>query len=293
MNDPYVWWNGAVMRPCDARLDPRDRAVLYGVGLFETLRSYGGRAFQLASHLRRLRTTAVRLRLDVGLGSRIVGRAIGELLAACELTRGDASVRITVTGGLDGGGIDCPPASPPSVLIHARPTLRHRGVQGIHACRAQSDTYRPLPTVKSIGYLGSVLARLAAREKGCHEAIIVSPDELVLEGANSTILARLGNVLVTPPLDGQILPSVTRRIVLEIAANAGITTQEAPIGWPNLLEAREVLSVGSVREVASILTIDGHPIGNGAPGAFARLLFRGYRQRVQRELSGSAACFRP
>lgn len=288
MNDPYVWWNGAVVRPSDARLDPRDRAVLYGIGLFETLRSYDGRPFQLAAHLHRLHTTAVRLRLDVTLERRGVGRAIRELLEACELRRGDAAVRITVTGGLDGGGIDRQAASPPSVLILARPTIRSRAIQAIRACRAHGDAHRPMPSVKSIGYLGSALARLAAREQGCDEALVVSPDGHVLEGANSTIFARLGNVLVTPRLDGTILPSVTRRIVLELARADGIATKQASIRWDELLAAREVLSVGSVREIAAVVAVDGLPIGNGRPGAFGRRLFRDYRRLVLRESDTSA-----
>lgn len=288
MSDPYVWWNGSVVRPADARLDPRDRAVLYGIGLFETLRSYDGRPFELPAHLRRLHATAERLRLDVSMRRAAVGRAIQDLLEACRLTRGDASVRITVTGGLDGGGIDRPAATPPSVLIHARPTPRHRGIQGIRACRALGDAHRPIPSVKSIGYLGSALARLAARDRGCDEAIVASPDGSVLEGANSTIFARIGQVLVTPRLDGRILPSVTRRIVLEIARSVGIATEQRSIAWEELVSAREVLSVGSVREIAAVVAIDERPIGTGSPGPFGRRLFREYRRRTLRTLGGSA-----
>lgn len=282
MNDSYVWWNGAVVRPSEARLDPRDRAVLYGIGLFETLRSYDGRPFQVPAHLRRLRSTAERLRLDVAIERPGLERAIRRLLEACDLAHGDASVRITVTGGLDGGGIDRAPASPPSMLIHARPASRPRSIQAIRACRAEGDVHRPIASVKSIGYLGSALARLAARERGCDEAIVVSPDGHVLEGATSTIFAQLGKVLVTPPLDGAILPSVTRRIVLEIARREGIACEEARIPWTDLTGAHELLSVGSVREIAAIVALDGSPVGRGTPGPVGRRLFRDYRMRALR-----------
>ncbi len=280
MTDRFVWWNGAVMPPEEARLDPRDRAVLYGVGLFETLRSYRGFPFGLDAHLRRMRATATKLRLDVSFPPRRARAAIAELLAACELDRQDASVRITVTGGLDGGGIDRPAASPPSILIHARATARLAAPAAIRVCRAGDDAHRPIPGIKSIGYLPSALARLAARERGCDEALVMTEANEVLEAANSTILARLGNTLVTPPLDGRILPSVTRRIVLDLAGRMDIAVDERPLHWHELANARELLAIGSVREISAIVAVDGRRVADGRPGPWSRKLFRAYRREV-------------
>lgn len=280
MTDAPVWWNGRVMAPAEARLDPRDRAVLYGVGLFETLRAYQGVPFALDDHWRRLRGTAERLRLEIPIERGALTRAIRALLEACELTSRDASVRITMTGGLDGGGIEQPPATPPSLLIHARPVPRPRGPLSLRVCRAGELAHRAIPGLKSIGYLPSVLARMDARERGYHEAIVALPGGQVLEGANSAILVRVGDHLVTPPQDDQILPSVTCRLVVGLARRAGISVVERSLHWDELLEATEILCVGSVREIASVVDVEGHPVGRGRPGPVAKTLFRAYRARV-------------
>ncbi len=277
MTDPFVWWNGRVVRPEEACLDPRDRAVLYGVGLFETLRAYEGVPFELAAHLQRLRHGAARLELPLDLPTARARRAVRELLEACDLAGGDAIVRITVTGGLDGGGIDRPPAGPPSVLIYARSVVRRRAPAALRACRAGPEAHRALPGLKSIGYLPSALARRDAGVRGCDEALVISEANELLEGANSTILIRSRASLVTPPLDGRILPGITRRIVLALARGDSWRVEERRIPWDELVTAREVISVASVREVAAIVSIDGVTVGGGAPGTWTRRLFRRYR----------------
>lgn len=277
MTDPFVWWNGRVMRPEEARLDPRDRAVLYGVGIFETLRTYDGEPFQLAAHLQRLRNGSARLALPLDLPTARARRAIRDLVAACGLAHGDAFVRITVSGGLDGGGIDQPPAGPPSVLMYARPVTRRRTPASLRACRAGPDAHRAIPGLKSIGYLPSALARRDAGVRGCDEALVSSEANQLLEGANSTILIRSASSLVTPPLDGRILPGITRRLVLALARGEGWRVEERNVPWDELMSAREVISVASVREIAAIVSIDGMSVGGGAPGPWTRRLFRGYR----------------
>ncbi|MFN7955524.1 MAG: aminotransferase class IV [bacterium] len=289
MTDRFVWWNGRVMRPEEARLDPRDRAVLYGVGLFETLRAYHGVPFALDAHLRRLRHGAARLRLALDLPTPRVRTAIRDLVEACDLARGDAFVRITVTGGLDGGGIDCPSAGPPSVLIHARPVVRRRSPAVLRACRASPQAHRAIPAIKSIGYLPSALARRDASQRGCDEALVLSERDELLEGANSTILVRSGTRLITPPLDGRILPGITRRIVLDLARAEGWPVEERCIPWLELVAAREVMSVASVREIAAIVSIEGRTLGAGVPGEWTRRLFRRYRERALGRNEGSAA----
>ena len=163
--------NGRLIEATAARIDPADRGLLLADGLFETLRVYGGRAFQLAAHLARLAAGAVVLDLSLPPAGDIA-RAVAETLAANDLREG--SLRITVTRGPGERGL-LPPAHPsPTLLIVGHPSGKAPpAAMTAHVSSIRRNEHSPLSRLKSLAYLDNVLARAEARAAGaayrCHE----------------------------------------------------------------------------------------------------------------------------
>ncbi len=279
----FVWVNGQVLRSDEPALSVRDRGLLYGDGVFETLRAYDGVPFLLDEHLARLADAASSLRICDGLNTAAIGQAAIELLRRNELS--DAYIRITLTRGEHKGRLELEPTESPTLIVVVQPrrplppSLHDPGSTAIVASMRQNAD-SPLPRYKTLNYLNNLLAKTEARSRGAHEAILLNTRGEVAEAASSNLfLVREGH-LITPSLDSNILPGVTRAEVLRLAAEAGIPTEERIVRPDELRLAGEVFLTNSVAELVPIRAIEGHPVGLGLPGRVTRELHAIYRDRV-------------
>jgi len=281
----WVYLNGDLVAAEQAALPALDRGLLYGYGLFETMRSYGGRVFRLAEHYRRLEAGAEMLAIPVPLTLAALGEAVETTLARNGLA--DAYVRLTLTAGeAEGGG--------PSVVLFARevteyaPELRERGMAAVISGVRRNET-SPLARVKSLNYLDNLLAREEARRSGAGEALLLNTRGFITEGAASNVFLACDGTLFTPGVEAGALPGITRQVVMELAREEGLAVEEANVALPDLFGAGEAFLTNSVMEVMPLVSVGGRPVGLGRPGPLTGRLARRYRDLVARETSTARA----
>jgi 4-amino-4-deoxychorismate lyase len=260
-----------------------DAGLLRGLAAFETLRVYGGRPFALAQHLERLGSSAARMQLELPPVSDLEALA-GDALRAAGVA--DCSLRFTVTGGRGDGAGSVAMASVLALPADLE-TTRHDGIAlvalqlGLDP-RLRKDSPWLLDGVKSTSYAVNMAAWDEARRRGADDAVFVAAEGSVLEGPVTNVWWRSGKVLYTPSLDLGILAGVTRAYVLRLAQSTGYRVLEGWFPLEALSSADEAFTSSSVRELMPIVSLDGSPVGPGAPGQAARAL-----QAALREAAGT------
>ena len=282
--DRAVWLNGHLVRGHDAALSVFDRGARDGGAIFETLRVYAGRPFAWQRHMERLVLSAAELGFPVPPSPSQLRAAVDEVLAAEGL--GDSVVRITVTRGIPGGR----PVRT-SAWVEAEPVggrlwvgtrTRHPEDGGPAGGRAivSLTPFAPglLGRHKTTSRLAYDLAREEARAAGADEALLVSPAGEVLEGAVSNLFVVLdGGDVITPPLSADVLPGVTRAIVIELCAELGIALREVAVPLAALPGAEEAFVTNSVQEVLPLAWVAGRATHGRK---FGLRLLSAYRERV-------------
>jgi branched-chain amino acid aminotransferase len=286
MSEQVCWVNGELVKASEARVSPLDRGLLYGDGVFETMRAYAGRIFRLGAHLDRLLQAARGLGFPFALDSELLAQACRQVVRANDLA--EAYVRLTVTRGVGGlpSELDAPPA--PTVLAVAREfdgypeSLRERGmVAGVASVRRNASS--PLSRVKSLNYLDNLLARAQAAEAGADEALLLDTDGNVVEASASNVFLVSGRRVITPPVSAGVLPGITRQCVLDLCPELGLEAVEDTFTLADLLQAREAFLTNSLMEVMPLTVVEGGPIGEGAPGPVTKDLMQAYRELVREE----------
>jgi 4-amino-4-deoxychorismate lyase len=264
-----------IVSPDEPVLLADDEALLRGRAAFETLRVYGDRPFRLADHLARMRTSAERLRIAWRDG-------FEELAAAALGAAGepDAVLRLYLTPGREGSGEPVPLALV-STLPPDLEERRARGISLISLLGVRAEAPWLLGGVKSTSYAVNMAAESEARARGADDAVFVRDDGVVLEGPVTNVWWRTGSTLFTPSLELGILAGVTRAAVLEAAPAAGFEVGEGEYALAQLLDAEEVFTTSSVREVMPVVRVDDRAFKRG-PGA-------GALQAALREMASAAA----
>jgi len=224
-----------------------------------------------------MRPTVRRLGLRADLTAARIRRAISRLLRANRV-RVDVGLRITLTGGPDGGR--------PSLILHARtlePSPDAMRVRGVRLCLAPWPRVPsgPLRGHKTLNYLEHMLARAHARRRRADEAIYVDSEGRLLEGTLSSLFVARRGTISTPPVDCGILPGITRARVVRIIRSLRIPIRERPIALRDLRGCSEAFITSSTNEVLPVASIEGRPVRRGE---LWQRIWRRYRDQV------AAAC---
>lgn len=276
-----VYLNGKLVDAVQAQVSAGNPAFLHGVGLFETLRAYDGRAFALGRHVERMRTSAGQLDMPLGDVLERVPEAVRQVLAV----NGLKNARIRFTATPPGAGES---AAEPTLLVAAQetagypPELYEKGMTVCICDRYRQSSQDPLAGHKTTSYYSRLMALRMAQAKQCGEALWATPANHLAEGSISNLFLVKGGRLRTPPVDTPVLPGITRGIVLELAGESGLTADEAPCTIDDLLDADEVFLTNAIMEVMPVARIERRAIANEQPGAVTRRLHELYRQRVTR-----------
>ncbi len=278
---PTISLNGRLVSTGEALVPALDRGFLYGDGVFEVLRAYGGAAFALEEHLGRLRASATKLAMSLPVPiSRLRTEVEAALVAAGPI---DAHVRILVTRGAGDLGVAPVNAHDATRLIVVTPfsapsrELYARGINALVVRAPWINMRGPTSGAKTLNYVANAMWMREAKASGADEAIIVGHADALLEGATSNVFVVHDGVATTPPLDAGILPGLTRGFVLASGANVGVKVREAPLSLADLWTADEVFLTSSVRELVPVVRVDDHEVGTGEPGSVTRSLHRAYR----------------
>jgi len=284
--DGYVLLDGRVVAASRAKVSVFDRGLLYGDGLFETMRGYSGRVFALTEHLERLRSSAQFLGISIpDLDWRV---ALGDLLRRNGLGTSDAWVRLNITRGPADPALLPPVESRPTSFVLVRPvaeTIAAAQRRGVAVTLLPYSRHGFVPEHKSLNYLPGVIGKTLADHRGAYEGLFVRDGKFLTEGTTSSVFVVRGGRVVTPPEEG-ILPGVTRRLVLAAAESAGIPTAERALRTSALNDANEVFLTSSVAEIVPVVKVDGRRVGDGKPGLVTRQLQRLYRTYVRLSLRG-------
>jgi branched-chain amino acid aminotransferase len=275
-----VWLNGALVEEGDARISPGDRGFLLGDGVFETLRCYAGRPFDLDAHLGRLEAGAAALGIEPPPRAAIAAAAL-DVLAANGLA--DARMRITLTSGAGPPGL-ARGESRPTALVTAGPLQPWPPTATAVISRWRRDERSPLAGVKTTSLAESVVALREARAQGADEAIVLNRRDDVCEATTANVFCVRGGRVETPSLQSGCLAGITRERVLRACREEGLDCAEAELPASVLDEAEELFLTSSTREVQPLVAVGGRPVGDGQPGPVTRRLARVYADAVLAQL---------
>ena len=272
------WLDGRLLPLDEMRVPVLDRGFLFGDGVYEVIPVYGGHPCRMDEHLDRLATSLAATGIpdphDRNGWRQLLGQVTdanggGDLALYLQVTRGVAPKRDHAIA----------PGLVPTVFAMAMPLperstdAQQRGITAV----TLPDTRWALCQIKATTLLANVLQKQQAAEQGAGEALLVR-DGLVIEATASNVFAVLDGVLVTPPIDPGMLTGVTRGLVLELAAGAGIEYREAELPAERLPKASEIWVTSSTREMSPVTELDGRPVGNGRPGPLWRDIDRLYQE---------------
>jgi len=276
-----VYLNGRYVDAEQATVPVTDRGFLFGDGVYDVVRAAGGELIDVDRHLQRL--TRGLLALRIGLDDDRVAefREISRTLLHDNAVDGDAIVYWQVTRGAAPRTHQFPPSgTAPTVLASTTPIVLP------HALRRRGSSVITVPDVrwsrcdiKSVNLLPNILAKQQSVEAGADEAIFVR-NGVIMECASSSVFLVLDGELRTHPLTTQILPGITREIVLELAAELGVPIREFPALISDVGRASEMFFTSTVNDVMPIVRVDGQVIGNGQPGPISRRLYAAFAERI-------------
>ena len=282
-----VWLNGRLVPAGRARVSALDRGLLHGDGAYDTWRTYAGRPFAVAAHVRRLAAAARTLALPSPGPAAAWEHRTRLLVARARLP--DAAVRLTLTRGPAGDALAPVGRARPTLLLVARPLprdLSRRQARGVSVILLPfpRDATPPWAALKLVGHASAVAGRLAAARRRADEALYVTPQGQVTEGTTTNLFLVERGALVTPPRSAGILPGVTRALVLALARREGVAAREESVPVPRLRRAAEVFLTSSTVEIVPVVRLDGRVVGEGRPGELTRLLQVRYAAHVRRAL---------
>lgn len=271
-----------------AKISIFDHGFLFGDSVYEVVRTYGGRPYQIGPHLARLFNSASRISLEIG---RTREQLTGDIEAAVREAgcAGEAYVRLIVTRGV--GEIDINPASckSPSVILIVKDLAAwpaesyERGIDVAIVSTVRNDPQTVDPSIKTGNYLNSVLALIEAKKRGAGEACMLNAQRSLTECTTSNVFLVKDGILLTPSLECGILAGVTRSDVLRLARETGIPCREGAFPADDLRRAGEAFITSTTRGIMPIGTVDGKPVGDARAGRpITKRLVELYREDVER-----------
>jgi len=282
-----VYIDGCLYDESEAKISVFDHGLLYGDGVFEGMRIYGGRLFRPELHIARLQQGAKVIQLDVPWTADEMIDVICRVACENGFTDKDAYCRLVVTRGKGNLGLD-PSACPKPSLIAIVGTIKlypeedyQNGLAVMTTAIRRNSPESCPPQIKSLNYLNNILAKLEANRYGAKEAIFLNHLGHVAEAtADNVFIVKNGRVL-TPPVLAGALPGITRHSVLELAAGLEIPTEERNMLLIDLYGADECFLTGTAAKVVPVTRVDGRTIGTGRPGRITRTLMSAFTKLTQ------------
>ncbi|MGR9013642.1 MAG: D-amino acid aminotransferase [Gammaproteobacteria bacterium] len=277
MDNKTVYLNGQYLPLDEAKISVMDRGFLFGDGIYEVIPSYSGILFHFQEHMERLENSLSSIRL-VNPHDRAQWQ---EILTPLLETGQDQYIYLQITRGV-GSKRDhvFPENISPTVFAMSSTIVPFTELDSGAKAISIDDSRWELCNVKATTLLANILLRQQAVDVGCAEAILVK-DGYVTEGAASNIFAVIDGVLITPPKSHEILPGITRDVILEIAEQNNISYSEDIISLDALKTASEIWLTSSTREIIPVVQLDNEIIANGKPGPIWKTmnrLFQAYKQ---------------
>jgi len=274
-----IYLNGRRVARAEACISIDDRGFLFGDAVYDVLRAYHGRLWAADRHFRRLARNLAEVEIE---GVDLTELETLARQATAESGYEDANVYVHVSRGEEPRKLVYGDGLTPTALIIVRDTAQlvspdyGRGVAAV----TRPDLRWRRCDIKSTNLLANSLARKAARRAGAYEAILYDEAGYITEAAAMSVFGAEGGVLYTRPTGPEILPSVTREFILEIASELGIPVRLEAIARSRLPHMEEIFLSSTNHEVCPVVTLDGASVGDGAVGRVSGRLLERFRERI-------------
>ncbi len=284
MSEQQIWINGQFFDADNAKISVFDHGLLYGDGVFEGIRAYNSKILKLKTHLIRLFESARYISLNIPYTIEELEQATRESLQKNNLT--DAYIRLNVTRGKGDMGLNPYNCKEPTTFIITGKTKLYPQVMyesGLEIVTASTIRNHPAafsPRVKSMNYLNNIMAKIEGLNFGCIEAVMLNHNGYVSECTGDNIFIVKNGILKTPPLNAEILEGVTRNLVIKLAENMGVETQQIDITRHDIYIADECFLTGTAAEIIPVTRIDARDIADAVPGPITSMFMQKYRQLV-------------
>ena len=279
-----IYLDGKFVDSSEAKVSVFDHGLLYGDGVFEGIRLYGGNIFRLEEHLERLEYSAKAIMLELPLTRDEIRVATCETCRQNGLT--DAYIRLVVTRGVGDLGLApwlCP--KPTIFIIASKISLypKEHYDNGLAIVTVPTRRIGPAslpPAIKSLNYLNNILGKIEAKLFGALEAIMLNEQGYVAECTADNVFIVHKGTIITPAASQGALKGITRGAVIDIAAELGVPLQESDMTRYDIWCADECFLTGSGAEVIPVVKLDGRVIGSGKPGPITHRVLEAFRRRV-------------
>jgi len=274
-----AYFNGRFLPEEDIRISPEDRGFVFADALYEVIRTYEGRLFETQAHWDRLSYGANALRFNrTDFGD--LTDVAETLLRKNGLTQGDATVYVQVTRGQAPRSHAFPPQETPLTIYASARAFFPKGfaTDGVSVILV-SDQRWARCDIKTVGLTANVLAQQQAQDHGAYESLFVR-DGAVLEGTHTNLFTVFDGTVVTPPRTNYILGGITRQVILGLCKKLSIPAVESPVFESRLMEANEIMVVGTTTEITPVIRVNGQKLRSGVPGEITRRLWKAFQDKV-------------
>jgi branched-chain amino acid aminotransferase len=277
-----IYFNGKLVPKEEAAVSVFDHGLLYGDGVFEGIRFYGGRVFRLEEHVDRLYMSARAIALDIPMNPDEMARAVVETIRANDLT--DGYVRLVVTRGEGSLGLSPRSCPKPTIFIIAStitlyPDEMYQNGLKLVTCATRRIAHGALsPMVKSLNYLNNIMAKIEAEQAGAGEGLMLNEQGYVAECTGDNVFVIKDGAITTPPISAGALAGVTRAVVFEMARELGIPIREENITRYDIYTADECFLTGTAAELIPAVVLDSRPINDGKPGPLTTRLTKRFHE---------------
>lgn len=279
--DLIIYLDGEYVKENEAKVSVFDHGVLYGDGVFEGIRAYGGRIFRCKEHIDRLFAAAKAIMLEIPNTKEEVAEIIAETCRRNDLK--DCYIRLVVTRGKGDLGLNPKSCPKPTVFCIATgiklysDEMYENGMPIITASVRRNKATIVDPQIKSLNYLNNILAKIEAVRAGAEEALLLNHDGVVTECTGDNIFIVKDGVVITPPKYVGILDGITRKTVMDICKRDGIPVKEEEFTLFNLYNADECFLTGTAAEAIAVTKVDDRTIGSGKCGEVTRKILDGFK----------------
>jgi len=277
-----VFLNNDIINADKAKVSVSDAGLLYGMGLFETMRACNGVVFEMDAHLDRLLDSAKKLSVGNTYDSEFIAEAVNKTLEANKLK--DARLRLTITGGSASTDQDEPK---PTLLITATefkpypPEYYKKGVMVV-LCPYKQNASDPVYGNKTTSYMSRMLGLKFVHQNKAAEAIWFTTDNRLAEGCISNVFVVKDSEVLTPPTNTPVLPGIARKTVMKLAEQSAIRCSEKDLTINDLLDADEVFLTNVIMQVMPVTKVEKHDIGGGKVGPVTRELQKRFDDFVKK-----------
>ena len=262
--------NGTYLPLDEARISPMDRGFLFGDGVYEVVPSYAGKMVGFAPHIERINNGLTAIGIDLGWSENDWSDLCAQLIE--KNGAGNLGIYIQVSRGADSKRFHGFPENvTPTVFAFAfniaPPPVADKALAKKYTASTARDLRWERCQIKSTALLGNVLHFQQGQDQGNDETLLFNAENQLTEASSCNAYIIKDGVVITPPLDNQLLPGITRHILLDILRRDGsIPVEERIVTMDEVLNADEVWITSSSKEIGAVVEIDGEPIGNGQVG---------------------------